>query len=686
MAAAPTLAQLFGGARLEALSDVRELLDRARREGVVYHASPQDWRDEILYFLLPDRFSDEKDRPLLTRAEITALRKKVAHPTNWKKWADSGLRWQGGTLAGIVKRLPYLQELGVSAVWIGPVFKQRAREDTFHGYGVQDFLEVDPRFGTRKELIELVAAAHARGIRVILDIIVNHSGDNWRYLPPGKALKDTQNQPPFRPFPDFYGNPNDEVTRDYRLAWRNEQGVAFTTEADKLASAEDGVWPRELQDPRHYTRAGKGDLGAGDIADPHGENKRTDFFTLKDFALDGPGTLAFLADCFKYWIALSDCDGFRIDTVKHISIDEARNFCGAVREFADTLNKRNFLLVGEIAGGDFFQDFVLDRLAVLQRNLSAALDIGTARTSLTNVGKGFAPGDRYLGTFVADAEGFGSHRAVGNRHVSILDDHDHVVGEKLRFSAGIDDDSPVKDHQVVAPTAIQLFTLGIPCIYYGTEQALAGPPKSQVQFLLGEGYNDPSNFGDRYLRECLFGPDHPRAKHTRSLAEQLSGVDKDLPGFGPFGVAGKHCFDTTSPAFVRLAALCRVRQARPVLRIGRQYARQIRVPGGTFRLPEAGELVAWSRIIDNQEALCIVNVNGATSQRADVIVAAELWDARTRLTVIANTKQAATPALAKYDGPHPVGSTLPVQVQDGSAFVTLQEIPPGEVVILIKEP
>ena len=64
-------------------------------------------RTKILYFLLPDRFSDDKDRPLLTRDEIRSLRTASSRPGwNWKNWADSGRLWQGGTIAGIAKRLP----------------------------------------------------------------------------------------------------------------------------------------------------------------------------------------------------------------------------------------------------------------------------------------------------------------------------------------------------------------------------------------------------------------------------------------------------------------------------------------------------------------------------------------------------------------------------------------------------
>ena len=173
--------------RPSSLDDVHTLLERAVALGG-YSPSPADWRDEVLYFLLPDRFSDGKEdrRELLTQQRRAALRTTPARPDiDWREWAASGARWQGGTIAGIRGRLDYLQGLGVTTLWIGPIFKQRARLDTFHGYGVQDFLDVDPRFGSRDDLVDLVEEAHARGLRIILDIIANHTGDNWGYVPPG---------------------------------------------------------------------------------------------------------------------------------------------------------------------------------------------------------------------------------------------------------------------------------------------------------------------------------------------------------------------------------------------------------------------------------------------------------------------------------------------------------------------
>ena len=673
--------------RPDTLSEVRTLLDRARRDKLKYFPSPIDWRDEVLYFLLPDRFSDgnEDSRPLLTRNEISTLRNKQTRPDwNWQQWAKSGKRWQGGTINGIRGRLDYLQGLGVTAIWVGPVFKQRSRLDTYHGYGIQDFLDVDPRFGTRRDLVDLVNAAHDKGMRIILDVIMNHSGDNWGYVPPQSPLKDVVNEPPpYRHWSDFYGNPNSEA-RDWQLAWRGEDQIGFTTKGSDITSPHEGVWPRELQSPIAYTRAGKGNLGAGDVRDPYAEHKRTDFYALKDFALDVANTLSLLVDCFKYWIALTDCDGFRIDTVKHISLEEARNFCGAIREFTDTVGKRNFLLVGEIAGGDNYQDFILSNLAVLQRNLSAALDIGSAKINLHNAAKGLSPGGDYLHSFDEASEGFESHRSFGDRHVSILDDHDHVFGKKYRFSLEIPDDSPVKDYHVVVGTAFQLFTWGIPCIYYGSEQSFAGPGHSQIEFLLAEGWNDGNNYGDRYLREAMFGPEHPRADCSHDLDTQFSNQDTTLPGFGPFGTAGKHCFDTASPAYLRIAALCQARTDYLILRVGRQYPRQIRIPGTGFDFPKRGELVAWSRILDNQEAVCIVNPNGAAARGGDIVVSAELWSPGMKFTVVANTAQAA--AGQAFNSSHSIGSTVSVKGLSSPAepaYIEIRDIQPAEVLVLV---
>ena len=90
-----------------------------------YFPSPLDWRDEVIYFLLPDRFSDgqEANRPLLDRSQVAAARPA---PWIWDNWAKSGSdRWQGGTIKGITSKLDYLKNLGVTTV-LGWAYLQAA--------------------------------------------------------------------------------------------------------------------------------------------------------------------------------------------------------------------------------------------------------------------------------------------------------------------------------------------------------------------------------------------------------------------------------------------------------------------------------------------------------------------------------------------------------------------------------
>lgn len=627
-------------------ASIRQDVQLPRREA--YYPSPVDWRDEVLYFLLVDRFSDgrEAERPLLDRTRLADTRQPG---WRWDEWSRSGQeRFQGGTLAGVQSRLPYLERLGVTTLWLSPVFKQRAHLDSYHGYGIQDFLEVDPRFGTRADLVALIAAAHGRGQRIILDIIFNHSGPNWVYPADSPGGEFTPHYTTGRyPFGDWLG------------------GVGQRIPA--ISTPDDGVWPHELQDVEDYTRAGSGSLGAGDLDDPNAEHKRSDFITLRDFRLSAAELLSDLAACYKYWIALTDCDGFRIDTLKHVSLEEARNFCGTMREFCANLGKANFLLVGEIAGGDFAQDRYLD---VLDRNLSAALDIGEMRPALTAVAKGLVHPGAYFAGFDPGNATMGSHRSLGNRHVAILDDHDHVFGQKLRFSA-----EAASDHQVAAGVALQLFTLGIPCIYYGTEQALGGPEPGERRWLPDWGTSD------RYLRAAMFGPRHPRPSGRAGLDPMAE--DPELPGFGPFGTAGQHAFDQQSAAYRRIAALCALRQAFPVLRHGRQYLRPLSIFGRPFEVLGAGELIAWSRILDDEEALCVVNGHGTAARGGDVLVDAELNPPGSAMTVVLNTAEAG----GSTAGPLPVRATSLVQrAADGKAFVAIRDLPPSEVLVLVNHP
>jgi glycosidase len=630
------------------------------------HPSPQDWRDEVLYFLLPDRFSDGLDhtRPLLDRIHLSAARAAFAAANGlsewrWDRWKESGEgRFQGGTLAGIKSRLGYLANLGVTTLWIAPVFRQRVEGNDFHGYGVQDFLEVDARFGTRADLVELVRAAHALDLRVVLDIIFNHTGSNWLY-----DAAETGNA--FRP---------KYTTGHYKSLFpKNGFGAAITNPQQPLGN-DDYVWPQDLQSIENYTRAGTGDLGGGNIRDPNAEHKRTDFEVLRDLAVERPDTLARLIFIYQYWIALTDCDGLRIDTLKHVSGDDGRNFCGAVKEFAESIGKSNFLLLGEVAGGDDAQDF---HLTIFARNLDAALDIGGMRLAITGVGQGLQnPADFFAGFNFWD-ERMGSHRDWGSRHVSVLDDHDHVFGRKVRFSA----DASV-DHQITVPTALQLCGLGIPCIYYGTEQALRSGPEPAERVWLGtvkDNDQDVPAFGriDVLLREAMFGPEHPRAS---GFGGTQGARDTALPGFGAFGTAGAHVFDQAHPAFVRIKALITTRQTLRPLRRGRQYRRATSIGGDNFGFQGPGELLAWSRILNDVEVVVAVNTHGTAGRGSRIELDPRLRPAGSTLRVVCDTSRLGDATADAQGG----GQLLSVQSmgQGGRVFVDVGVLAAAEVMIM----
>src|SRR5439155_26159469 len=134
------------------------------------------------------------------------------------------------------------------------------------------------------------------GLRLLLDIIFTTSGSSWRYPA------------------DTPGSANDGDTARYTTGrypfgdWNAAQG----NRTARIGGDEDGAWPIELQIADDYTRAGYGNLGAGDIDDSNAEHKRTDFLDLRDFDLDNPiagggNVLGALAASYKYWIALTDC-------------------------------------------------------------------------------------------------------------------------------------------------------------------------------------------------------------------------------------------------------------------------------------------------------------------------------------------------------------------------------------------
>lgn len=141
---------------------------------------------DVIYLLTPDRFANgDPTNDSLPEMLETADRSN-----------DNGRH--GGDLAGMLKALPYLAGLGVTAVWPTPLTENNQPEFSYHGYSATDLYRIDPRFGSNAQFKDFVAAANSKGIKVIQDIIVNHIGSqhwwmqdlpdsNWLNFPKGDA-------------------------------------------------------------------------------------------------------------------------------------------------------------------------------------------------------------------------------------------------------------------------------------------------------------------------------------------------------------------------------------------------------------------------------------------------------------------------------------------------------------------
>ena len=594
--------------------------------------SPTLWKDHVFYQILPDRFSDgrESARPTFDRDHPEQFR---AHDK--QGWMAAGLRFNGGTLKGVLSKLDYLQGLGVTGLWLNPSFKQRRDLQTYHGYGLQDFLDIDPRFGTLQDLRDLVDAAHARGMVVLLDIVIDHTANNWFYGP--DLTNRVEDSLPYRYSPPYsFGG------------WRSGTGECIP----EIQTRDDGCWPRELQRLEAYHRSGSiGNWGSADPMDPNAEFRRGDFFDLKKLNEEDDQTLKAIIRCYQFWIALSDCDGFRIDAAKHIPKHICQRFCFAIFGYAQSIGKDNFLLVGEITDLWMSVNYLSLLGNVFDRALGAVLDINNSPDQLTGVVRGTLDAAAYFGRFRTDTAMSG-YIQTGRAHVTVLDDHDMSCrSHKARFAAN--NATPHHFWQVAHAAAALLTVPGIPCLYYGTEQAFDG----------NEGYHDyaiePQRFGeDRYIRESMFGGP-----------------------FGAFQTSGCHFFNPEHPSYLRIAAIARLRKADdPVgraLRKGICHPREASVCGGSFRSPAAGELCAWSRILSDHEVVMVLNTHGLESRGAEITVDAGLHPHGSRLSV----RYRADWTDAELKNP-PTGETFEVHHSaDGRATVHV-ELPPAGMVIL----
>jgi neopullulanase len=397
--------------------------------------------DEVIYFVLPDRF--ENGDPRNDTGGIRGGRLQHGYDPTHKGF------YHGGDLRGLINRLDYIQGMGVTAIWFAPIFKNKPVQGGpgeesagYHGYWVTDFTTIDPHFGTEAEFREFVDAAHARGIKVYMDIIANHTADVITYTE-GAA----QNFP-YRSIADY---PDGGYTPIVPAAERDIKVPAW------------------LNDPQYYHNRGNSTFFGEDSI--YG-----DFVGLDDLATGNPRVIQGMIDIYGSWIDRFGIDGFRIDTARHVNPEFWQAFNPAMMERARAAGIPNFTIFAEAAIEDPDPGSIA-RFTRVDR-YPAVLDFAFQATVRATVSRNEGPAlfDRlFMGDDLYDGG-----QAQARTNPTFVGNHDMGrIGTFLR-----EGNPRANDAEMLARARLanaMMFTLrGAPTVYYGDEQGFVGDGNDQA--------------------------------------------------------------------------------------------------------------------------------------------------------------------------------------------------------------
>jgi len=521
--------------------------------------------DEVVYFVLPDRF--ENGDPGNDRGGLGGDRLTTGFDPSSKGF------YHGGDLKGLTARLDYIQGLGTTAIWLGPVYKNKPVQGGpgeesagYHGYWITDFTSVDPHFGTDDDLHAFVDAAHKRGIKVYLDIITNHTADVIQYRECMNAAC------PYRSRADYpytrKGGPQgapinegfagDDVHTEINYARFTDPNYAYTP---FVPPAEANVKvPAWLNSPIYYHNRGNSEWW--------GESSLFgDFVGLDDLMTENPRVVKGFIDIYGDWISNYRLDGFRVDTARHVNPEFWRAFAPAMLQRARSKGIPNFHIFGEVAA----ETVDVAQLARHTRvdKFPSVLDFAFARAVEESVAGN--AGTTVLARLYQDDGLYEGGAPAALRLPTFTGNHDFGrfawLVKRARPQAG--DDELMK--RVMLSNAMLFLLRGVPVVYYGDEQGF-----------IGHGV-------DQDCRQDMF------ASQVASYNDQgLLGSTSTTAGAN---------FNALHPLYKQISGLASLRKQYVELRRGRQVVRsQSREPG----------LFAASRIgNDGRELLVAFNTSMA---------------------------------------------------------------------------
>lgn len=398
---------------------------------------------DVLYLLMPDRFA-QGDVVAATDLEYNDAPDRTQPSTR-----------HGGNLKGIADKLDYLDSLGITAIWSCPVLENDMPGGSYHGYATTDYYRIDPRFGTNADWQELIAQAHKRGIKVVMDMIFNHSGSNHPWM------KDM-------PSKDWYNHPEGNELTNFRLS--------------------------TIHDPY--------------VSDYDLDHTVNGWFVsaMPDLNQKNPHLMKYLIQNSIWWIESSKINGIRMDTYPYADMQ------GMAQWAADVLKEYpNFNIVGECwygneAGPAFWQSG--SKINPVETNLPTVMDF---KYNIDREKMFFEETDPWNGlNHVYDHLALDYLYPDPQHILTFLDNHDTD-----RFLPEMPDSLGVWKQAL----AFLLTSRGIPQLYYGTELLMNGTkkisdgyirldmpggfPGDKVDAFTREGRTDMQNEAWDYLSRLL---------------------------------------------------------------------------------------------------------------------------------------------------------------------------------------
>jgi glycosidase len=375
---------------------------------------------DLIYFVMPDRYKDGDKKNNDNGGFNTSL-------TAFYHGGD--LKGLTGTCEAGDDGLARIKSLGFTAVWLTPVVTQQeaiGAGSGYHGYWGVDFLNVDPHLGTNADMLEFSKCAKKLGLKVILDVVTNHTGDVIKYL--GNS--------PYIP-----------------------------AESKKLKN------PAWLNDLNNYHNV-------GDVSSCWGNGNCTklgDFYGLDDLATEKPVVYKGWADVYGQWISKYGISGFRVDTARHVDDKFFKNWSPLIKATATKANIKDFTIFGEVFDYSTFNLMTYVR----QNKIETLLDF-PFQAKATEYASGYSNAPTLTALFEND-DYYTSAQSSASNLVTFLGNHDvgrvgYIIANKRLQPAD----------QLLPRTnlanALMYFSRGIPVVYYGDEVGMTGSNSGRDQF------------------------------------------------------------------------------------------------------------------------------------------------------------------------------------------------------------